>query len=63
VSEPRTAVDEVLDELYEVRQRIWDECDRDLDKYFARQVELMEQLRREGWKFAPPPPARDNSPA
>jgi hypothetical protein len=51
MSRPRNSLDEVLDELYEVRQRIWDECDRDLDKYIARQVEFMEQLRRQGWKF------------
>ncbi|HLM65944.1 MAG TPA: hypothetical protein VK358_00385 [Longimicrobium sp.] len=63
MSDRRDAFDEVLDELYEVRRRIWDECDRDLDTYFARQVELMEQLRRDGWKFAPPPPVRDKSAA
>lgn len=63
MSEPRDAFDEVLDELYEVRRRIWDECDRDLDKYFARQAEFMEQLRREGWKIVLPPPARDKSAA
>jgi hypothetical protein len=45
--------DPLLDELDEVRQRIWDECDRDPDKYFAMLMEYQEQLRREGWKFVP----------
>lgn len=55
--------DSLLDELYEVRQRIWDECNRDLDRYFARQVEFMEELRRQGWKFTQPRRLGDKSAA
>lgn len=46
--------DPLLDELDEVRQRIWDECGRDEDTYVAMLIKGQEQLRREGWKFAPP---------
>jgi hypothetical protein len=54
-------VDPLLAELDEVRQRIWDECDRDKDKYFAMLMEYQEQLRREGWKFAEPRPVQAKS--
>lgn len=59
MTETRNAVDEALDELHEVRQRIWDACDRDLDKYFAVLQDLHHELIRQGWKEAPPPPARE----
>jgi hypothetical protein len=59
MSEPRTAVDPLLDELDEVRQRIWDECGRDEDTYVATLMEFQEQMRRDGWKFAPPADAED----
>jgi hypothetical protein len=55
--------DPLLDELDEVRQRIWDECDQDTDKYFAMLVEFQEQLRREGWKFVDSEAAEDKSAA
>jgi hypothetical protein len=55
--------DPLLDELDEVRERIWDSCDRDLDKYFAMLQEGHRELVRQGWKEAPPPPERDKSAA
>jgi hypothetical protein len=58
MTEPRNAVDEALDELYEVRQRIWESCDCDLDTYFAMLQAYHKQLLLEGWKEAPPRDAR-----
>lgn len=55
--------DPLLHELDEVRQRIWDECDRDMDKYFAMLMEFQEQLRREGWKLVDPEAVKDKSAA
>lgn len=55
--------DPLLDELDEVRWRIWEACDEDEDKYFAMLLEGQEQLRREGWKFVPPRDAKDKSAA
>jgi hypothetical protein len=49
----RNAADDVLDEPYAVRRRIWDACDRDIDRYFAILQERHEQLVREGWREAP----------
>jgi hypothetical protein len=46
--------DPLLEELDEARQRIWDECGRDEDTYFAMLIEGQEQLRRKGWKFSAP---------
>lgn len=59
----RDAVDDALDELYEVRRRIWDACDRDLDKYFAVLQEYHQQLLRAGWREAPPREAEKRSAA
>lgn len=61
--EARDAVDEVLDELHDVRQRIWDSCDRDLDRYFAMLQDLHRELIRQGWTEAPPPPTKGESAA
>jgi hypothetical protein len=55
--------DPLLDELDEVRRRIWDACDRDPDKYFAMIQEHHKQLLREGWVEAPPRDAQDKSAA
>lgn len=46
--------DPLLEELDEVRRRIWEACGEDEDQYFAMLIEGQEQLRREGWKFAEP---------
>ena len=63
MTESRNAVDEVLDELHELRLQIDAEFDHDPDKYLAHLQELHQQLLREGWKEAPPPPKRDKSAA
>jgi hypothetical protein len=55
--------DPLLEELDEVRRRIWDECDQSEDKYFAMLMDFQEQLRRDGWKFVPPPNTRGKSAA
>ncbi len=59
----RPESDPLLEELDEVRRRIWEECGEDEDQYFAMLIEGQEQLRREGWKFAPPADTRDEPPA
>lgn len=63
MSEPRSAVDEVLDELQEVRRQIDARFDNDPRKYGAHLRELHEQLLREGWTEAPPPPAKQGQSA
>lgn len=55
--------DPLLEELDEVRRRIWVECGEDEDQYFAMLIEGQEQLRREGWKFATPREATGTSAA
>ncbi len=54
--EPRNAVDEVLDELHEIRLAIDARFDHDVHKYIAHLREVEQQLLREGWVEAPPPP-------
>lgn len=61
--EPRNAVDEVLDELHEVRLAIDARFDHDVHKYIAHLNELGQQLLREGWVEAPPPPAKQDKSA
>lgn len=56
MSESLSAVDEVLDELHELRLAIDAEFDHDPKKYLAYLREGHEQLLREGWVEAPPPP-------
>ncbi|HEX2081744.1 MAG TPA: hypothetical protein VHG08_28830 [Longimicrobium sp.] len=63
MTDPRNAVDEVLDELHQLRLQIDAEFDHDPDKYLAYLQELHRQLLREGWKEAPPPPKRGKSAA
>lgn len=53
--------DPLLEELDEVRRRIWEECGEDEDQYFAMLIEGQEQLRRAGWKFAAPREAAGKS--
>lgn len=57
MSEARAAVDEVLDELHELRLAMSAQFDHDPEKYIAHLREVDEQLLREGWVEAPPPPA------
>jgi hypothetical protein len=63
VTDPRNAVDEVLDELHDLRLQIDAEFDYDPEKYLAYMREFGQQLLREGWKEAPPPPKRGKSAA
>jgi hypothetical protein len=53
--EPGNAVDEVLDELHEIRLAIDARFDHDVHKYAAHLNELGQRLLREGWVEAPPP--------
>jgi hypothetical protein len=55
-AEARNAVDEVLDELHELRLAIDAHFDHDPEKYLAHLRAFHEQLLREGWVEAPPPP-------
>lgn len=63
MSEPRNAVDEVLDELHELRLAIDAEFDHDVDKYAAYLNTLGQQLLHEGSAEAPPPSRRGKSAA
>lgn len=56
MSEARNAVDEALEELHELRRAIDAQFDHDPQKYIAHLREVHEQLLREGWTEAPPPP-------
>jgi hypothetical protein len=56
MSNARNAVDEALDELHELRLSISAQFDHDPVKYLAHLREVHEQLLREGWVEAPPPP-------
>jgi hypothetical protein len=55
--------DPLLEELDEVRRRIWEECGKDRDKYVAMLLEGQEELRRQGWKFVAPPEKQGKSAA
>lgn len=56
IDEPRNAVDEVLDELHEIRLALDARFDHDVHKYIAHLNEMGQQFLREGWVEAPPPP-------
>lgn len=49
-----TAADDAVEEVREVRRRLWERFDNDPEKYIAYLRELSEQLIREGWVEAPP---------
>jgi hypothetical protein len=49
-----TAADDVVEEVREVRRRLWERFDNDPDRYVAYLRELSAQLVREGWVEAPP---------
>ncbi len=63
MSHHRDAVDEVLDELHDLRNEISARFDNDPRKYVAYLHDLHQQLLREGWVEAPPPPARQGKSA
>jgi hypothetical protein len=58
-----TAADQVIDETREVRRQLWARFDNDPEKMIAHLREFGQQLLREGWKEAPPPPKRGESAA
>lgn len=58
-----TAADDVVEETREVRRQLWARFDNDPDKMMAYLREFEQQLLREGWKEAPPPPKRGKSAA
>lgn len=45
-----TAADDAVEEVREVRRRLWERFDNDPRKYMACLRELREQLVRDGWK-------------
>lgn len=49
-----TAADDLIEEVREVRRRLWERFDNDPDRYIAYLRELSSQLIREGWTEAPP---------
>lgn len=49
-----TAADDAVEEVREVRRRLWERFDNDPDKYIAYLREMHYQLVREGWVQAPP---------
>lgn len=51
-----TAADEAVEEVREIRRQIWERFEHDPGKYLAHLRERHEQLLREGWVEAPPPP-------
>ena len=63
MSKPRNAVDEVLDELHDLRLAIDAHFDHDVDKYVAHINELGQQMLREGWVEAPPASKQNKSAA
>jgi hypothetical protein len=56
MSESRNDVDEVLDELHQLRMSLDERFGHDPEKFFAHMHEYERQLLREGWTQAPPPP-------
>ena len=53
---------EILEEIYRVREEIARECGYDMGKIFARMRERTVQLKAEGWNVVYPAP-RDTEPA
>lgn len=58
-----TAADDLVEEVWEARRKIWKRCDNDVEKYMAYMREFHAQLVRAGWNEAPPPPRADKSAA
>lgn len=63
MSKSRNVVHEALDELHQVRVALDERFGHDPEKYFAFLREYEQQLLREGWVEAPPPPKQDKSAA
>lgn len=63
MNEPRTAADEVLDQLHELRLSIEAQFGNDPERYYAHLRDFEQQLLREGWTEAPPPERRGKSAA
>ena len=55
MSESRNEVDEVLDELHQIRAALDERFEHDPEKYFAFLRDYEQQLVRDGWVEAPPP--------
>lgn len=47
---------EILEEIYQVRQKFAHECGYDVDVMFARLDEDVKILEAEGWRFVSPAP-------
>lgn len=63
MSKSRNAVEEALDKLHEFRAALDERFGHDSEKYFAFLREYEQQLLREGWVEAPPPPPRQDKSA
>lgn len=49
-----TAADDAVEEVWEVRRRLWERFDNDPQRYMAYMRELHAKLLSEGWVEAPP---------
>lgn len=54
-----TAADDAVEEIRESRRRLWARFDDDPTKMLTYLQDLHHELIRQGWKEAPPPPARE----
>jgi transposase InsO family protein len=63
MSDEWTAADDAVEEVREIRRRIWERFDNDPEKYIAYLQQVHHQLLREGWVEAPPRPRQDKSAA
>lgn len=58
-----TEADDLVEEVWEARRKVWESCDNDVEKYIAHMQKLHAELVRAGWKEAPPPPPRQGKSA
>jgi hypothetical protein len=58
-----TSADDVVEETRQVRRQLWARFGNDPEQYMRYMQGLHQQLLREGWKEAPPPPRRGKSAA
>lgn len=54
---------EILDEIYRVREEFARECGYDVHVMFARMNEDVKKLKAEGWKFVSPEPRKSDETA
>jgi hypothetical protein len=47
---------EILEDIYRVRDEHARECNYDVDTIFARMNEHLKELKAQGWKVVSPPP-------